>query len=134
MSRTFTKSVGGREQQRDMYNKIFDTKVGLHVVYNTLESGKTFMIKFITYNHVLHGKSIVLMATTSATALCLSHLTAIVHHQFSLPKKNDMFHTALPKADDHYYALHTTHIIIIDEISMMTCQMMNLMIRNSVRF
>ena len=50
----------------------------------------------------------------------------IVYDQ--LPKKNNMFHSTVSKLDDCYYALLTADAINIDEILMMTSQMMNLMV------
>ena len=58
----------------------------------------------------------------------ISRLARTAHYQFGLPKEHDMFRSTLMYTDERYHDLRNVDTIIIDEMSMLTCKTLNMII------
>lgn len=116
------------KDQQKIYDNLLEKPGGLHIISGTPGSGKTFIIRYLIYNLTNQNKSIILTATTGATAMRIFRLARTAHYQFGLPKEHDMFRSTLMYTDERYHELRNADIIIIDEMSMLTCKTLNMII------
>ncbi len=81
-----------------------------------------FFIKYITQHFHVHGKNVLLSTITNVVALCLSTIIIIVYTAFHIPTHGYL--SILPKPHNVIEKLKSTNVIIIDEMSMMTSNML----------
>ena len=71
------------EQQR-VFERLVSTTSGLHVVYGTPGSGKSFLIWYYVLHLVAQNKMVILCASTRTVVTQLSGIATIVHYQFKI--------------------------------------------------
>jgi hypothetical protein len=113
--------------QRQTFDKVCNATAGLFVIQGGPGTGKTFLTRYIAYHHVATGKNVLLCATTGAAAVRLSKSAKTVHSAFGIPTKT-LYLTTLGCNDPRFIALHEADTIIIDEFSMMTSKMLDIIV------
>ena len=87
----------------------------------TLNSGKSFPIRYMVYDLITSNKSIILIASAWAAATQLSSLASKVHHQFKISTaKSQQYPLSIPLTDIWFLATKEADAIIINEISILT--------------
>ena len=110
------------EEQQHLMDNILQNSHGLHILTDTQGSGKTFFVKYIIQYFQKYDKIIIFSATTGATALRLSKSASTVHTIFRIPTHGYL--SVLPELNLVLTKLMNADIIIIDEMSMMTNNML----------
>eukprot|EP00951_Prasinocladus_malaysianus_P020449 scaffold167289_cov21-Prasinocladus_malaysianus.AAC.1 len=89
--------------------------------------GKTFVTKHIANAYIKAGKKVLLAASTGAAARRLSKTAVTAHRLFAI---NPIFQFLTPLHPGHemYELLLHADIIIIDEVSMLTASIMNIIV------
>jgi hypothetical protein len=82
-----------------------------------------FLIKYFTQYLQMKNKNILLIATTSVTNLQLFQHAQTTHTQFRILVRNYLY--VLLQPSEILETLECAHVIIIDEMSMMTNVMCN---------
>jgi hypothetical protein len=108
------------EQQR-VFDSIIGNPQGLHIFISTLNSGKTFFMKYITQHFQMHDKNMLLSRTIGVVAHCSSSTTTTMHIAFGLPTRGYLF--VLLEPDNVIDKFKSINVIIIDEMSIMTNNM-----------
>lgn len=108
--------------EQQVFDSITENPHGLHILASTPKSGKMFFVKYITQHFHMHGKNVLLSVTTSATTLFLSASIITVHIAFCIPTCGYLL--VLLEPQNVKEKLKSTNIIIIDEMSMMTNNML----------
>jgi hypothetical protein len=114
-------TVDQRQVFKDLQNEH-----GVHLLSGAPGSGKTFLTQYLTYNWRVVGKKVLLLATTGAAAVRLSSVAKIVHSAFRIPKDGRPLATMLP-TDAMFEAILKADVIVIDEMSMLTSHVFNLL-------
>jgi hypothetical protein len=111
--------------QQSTFDTICSAAAGLFVIRGGPGTGKTYLTRLITHHHVEAGSNVLLAATTGAAAVRLSKGAKTVHSAFAMqPKK--VYMTPLSCNDPRFIALSAADVIIIDEFSMMTSRMLDI--------
>jgi hypothetical protein len=109
------------EQQR-VFDSITKNPHGLHILASTPKSGKTFFVKYITHHFHMHGKNVLLLVTTCVATLFLSAFVITMHTAFCIPTCGYLL--VFPEPHNVKKKLKSTNVIIIDEMLMMTNNML----------
>ena len=110
------------EEQQHVMDNILQNSHRLHILTGTPGSGKTFFVKYIAQYFQKHNKKVTLSATTGAAVLRLSKSASTIHTVFRIPTHGYL--SMLPKPSPVLTKLNNANVIIIDEMSMMTSNML----------
>lgn len=113
------------EEQQHIMDNIVRYRQRLHFPTCTPGSGKTFFVKYIAQYFYIHNKIVILSTTTKAIPLRLSRLASTIHIVFCIPTHGYLF--GVPKPSSILTKLKNGNIISIDEMSIMTSNMLCLM-------
>ena len=114
------KDASLNDEQQSIFNKLYETETGLHIITGTPGSGKTFLIKYIMYKEISAGNTVVVTSTTGTSAARISSIAKTAHQQFALPRSRDLFRSPLQQTDARSLEIRHASVIIIDEFSMLT--------------
>ena len=110
------------EEQQYVMDNIIQNSHGLHILTGTPGSGKMFFVKYIAQYFQNHNKKVIISATTGAAALRLCKTASTVHTMFRIPTHGYL--SVLHEPSLILTTLKNADVIIIDEISMMTSNML----------
>jgi hypothetical protein len=97
----------------------------LHVLTTTIGSGKTFFVKYITQHFQTLGKNVLLSAIMNIITFLLCSIVIIVHIAFHIPVQGYL--SILPTPNNVIKKLKIVNLMIIDEMSMMTSNILCIM-------
>ncbi len=89
-----------------------------HISEGTLENGKTFFIKYFTHYFQMQNRNLLLISSTRVVALWLSQHAYTTHTQCRILLCGNLF--VLSQRSQILERLKHAHVIIVDEMSMMT--------------
>lgn len=110
-------------EQSEAFDNLRNAK-GIHVLSGTPGAGKTFTTQFLAYHWRRAGKKVLLTATTGSAAVNLSGSARTVHNAFHLPLDGRPLSLISP-SDPSFQALLQADVIVVDEMSMLTCTILN---------
>eukprot|EP00951_Prasinocladus_malaysianus_P000169 scaffold1283_cov18-Prasinocladus_malaysianus.AAC.1 len=117
-----------KAEQTDIIFRLTDDCSGdYHLLTGEPGCGKTFVTKHVANRYLGLGKKVVLAASTGAAALRLSNNATTAHHLFNINPLH-MYLTPLTPQSEMYHTILHADVIIIDECSMLTSQIMNIII------
>jgi primosomal protein N' len=102
-------------------------EAGLFVLSGGPGTGKTFVTKHLIHGWRKAGKRMIIAATTGAAATRVSKGANTVHKAFSIPL-NGMYLASLRSYDPLYQQLKEAEVILIDEMSMLSAPLLNLVL------
>ena len=108
--------------QEKVIRDLMESLSGLHCLSGPPGSGKSFTIKVLTDRLRAGHKIVVLTATTGCAAVRLSVFAQTAHTCFSLPFENGKLVMPLNPANPKFAILNNADVFIVDEYSMLTCQ------------
>eukprot|EP00882_Tetradesmus_deserticola_P001750 GHRQ01001880.1.p1 GENE.GHRQ01001880.1~~GHRQ01001880.1.p1 ORF type:complete len:1314 (+),score=134.67 GHRQ01001880.1:549-3944(+) len=111
--------------QKKTARAICSSNAGLFTIQGGPGCGKTFLTRYIAHKHLKAGRSVIMTATTGAAAVRLSHGATTVHTAFGIPAKN-AYLPHLDSSNPRYHALSAADVIIVDEFSMLTAAVLNI--------
>ena len=98
---------------------------GYHLLEGGPGAGKTLLVRHIIDAHIAAGRKVLVAASTGAAALRISSKARTCHNLFNINPAH-RFLTPLMQHHDAYSALQSADVIIIDEFSMLTSQILNI--------
>jgi hypothetical protein len=113
-------------EQQVAFESLRDAK-GLHVLSETFGAGKNFVTQYMIHHWCKSGKKVLLCATTGLAAVNLSSVARTLHNAFHIPHDGRPL-SILSPSDPSYQALCQANVIVIDEMSMLTCMILSLVI------
>ena len=119
----FTRDCQPTSSQAAAVHSICANPVGLHAIHGGPGTGKTFILKYLTDKLREKGLHVDLCASTGAAASRMSPHARTAHSYFAIPAKG--FVKPLSPASDTYHRLRHCNVIIIDECSMITFQLLH---------
>eukprot|EP00959_Pyramimonas_sp_CCMP1952_P469583 9495183-Pyramimonas_sp.AAC.1 len=110
---------------------VFDTltnihQTGLHVLSGSPDAGKTFVTQQIIQSLHERNEDVILCGTTGAAATRLHSNAMTVHNFFRLTSSGSGFLPDFLPTHSSYQTLKLARVIIIDEVSMLTSQQLNI--------
>jgi type II secretory pathway predicted ATPase ExeA len=100
---------------------------GLAVLSGGPGTGKTFLTRRLIHEWRKEGKKLVIAATTGAAATRISRGAQTVHSAFNIPLEG-MYLGSMRRYDALYQRLKDAEVIIIDEMSMLSAPILNLVL------
>ena len=126
----------GNAQLADEQSIIFETvlkdSIGMHIISGTPRSGKSFLIRYLSYHFISTNKTVLITASTGTAATRLSSIASTVHYQFKIPVGKYKYPSTIFETDERHFAIKEADAIIIDEFSMLTCNIFNMIVRQLV--
>ncbi len=116
------------DEQSHVMDAILADPHGLHAISGVPGSGKTFLIKCIARAMSRENRVVRVSATTGAAAARLGPFATTCHSSFSLPI-NDDYVPSLARTNPRFEEIIGTDVFIIDEMSMLTAQNLDLILR-----
>jgi Cdc6-like AAA superfamily ATPase len=100
---------------------------GLVVLSGGPGTGKTFLTRQLIHEWRKEGKALVIAATTGAAATRISRGAQTIHSAFNIPLEG-MYLGSMRRYDAVFQRLKNAEVIIIDEMSMLSAPILNLVL------
>lgn len=114
------------DDQQRAKDKVTNATHGMFVITGGAGTGKTWLTRAIAAHFVQQGHGVVLSATTGAAATRLSSAANTVHSTFSIPVGGTKYISELHPMHPLVARVQDSALVVIDEISMCTAFMLNL--------
>lgn len=111
--------------QAEFWNRVNSGQAGCHVLMGGPGTGKTYLTKHLTHHFRASGKTVMLSASTGAAAVRLSKYATTTHSAFKLGGPNTFCLSSLKPWDQEAMIIRLSDVIVIDEISMLTNEVLS---------
>lgn len=118
-------TVSLNAEQQAFVDKILSRAKGLHFLTGGPGSGKTYVTKYLLQTFINESVAFLATATTGAASTRIGLGATTVHATFAIPAKKAWL-TSLPPQSLTYDRLRSAKIIIVDEASMLTAKVWDL--------
>lgn len=122
-----SEDVSPNAEQAEVIQQVQHGATGLFVLSGGPGTGKTFVTRYLIHQWRQMKVPMVLAATTGAAATRISKAAQTVHTAFQIPLEG-MYLSSLTSLSDTYQRLKSAKVIIIDEMSMLSAPMLNLVL------
>ncbi len=111
-------------EQQKILQHLISSILGIYFLEWTPGSGKKKIIKYLTKHLQTLGKQVILVVTTSATTSRISYKACIVRKYLKIPLWGYLY--VLQQLNATLQKIQILNIIIIDEMSLLTNKLLNL--------
>jgi ATP-dependent exoDNAse (exonuclease V) alpha subunit len=115
------------EEQAAVEATLLQGASGIAVLSGGPGTGKTFLTRRLIHQWRQAGRSVVVAATTGAAASRISKAAQTVHSAFNIPL-DGMYLGSMKSYTDLFQRLQKAEIIVIDEMSMLSSSIFNLVL------
>lgn len=112
-------------EQQQVFNCIVGAGTGLHVLSGAPGSGKTYLTKKLAWHLRSTGRRVLLCGSTGAAAVRLCETAVTLHKAIDAPWQGARYWHPLSPTNLQYYVLLHADVIIVDEMSMLTSNLLN---------
>lgn len=113
------------QDQACFWNKINSGQSGCYVLMGGPGTGKTYLTKHLTHHFRSSGRTVMLSASTGAAAVRLSKHATTTHKAFKLGGPTTFCLSSLKPWDEEAMIIRLSDVIVIDEISMLTNEVLS---------
>jgi ATP-dependent exoDNAse (exonuclease V) alpha subunit len=122
-----TEGLEPNEGQSAVKAMLESGRKGVVVLSGGPGTGKTFLTRHLLHKWRQEGRALVVSATTGAAATRISRGAQTVHSAFNIPL-DGMYLGSLQQYDATFQRLKQAEIVIIDEMSMLSAPILNLVL------
>jgi len=113
--------------QKAVIASICNAQKGMHVIQGGPGCGKTFITQFLAYKFRCAGMHVLLCGSTGVCSCRLDSTASTLHSTVNVGRRGSRYWSPLAVTNVRYHQLLHADVIIVDEISMVTSDLLNML-------